>query len=164
MDNRGDIIFKKIFVAIDGSLQSKKVLDVAFDITARYKARLSIVSVSGFHTEHPSEDTSMVPPELYKDKGLKASDLYDLINEGELNFHRRILDEAIKRGEEKGLRLKASLLKGKTSKELLKFLDENPHDLVIIGNRGMTGITKMLLGSTSSAMVRHSECSVLVVK
>lgn len=37
-------------------------------------------------------------------------------------------------------------------------------DLVVIGSRGHTGVTRFMLGSTASKVVRHSPCSVYVVK
>ena len=37
-------------------------------------------------------------------------------------------------------------------------------DLIVIGNRGLGGFTKLLMGSVSSGVVNHARCSVLVVR
>jgi nucleotide-binding universal stress UspA family protein len=37
-------------------------------------------------------------------------------------------------------------------------------DLIVIGTRGRTGITRMLLGSVASGVVTYAHCPVLVVK
>ena len=37
-------------------------------------------------------------------------------------------------------------------------------DLIVLGNRGLSGFKKLLIGSVSSAVVSHAHCSVLVVR
>ena len=37
-------------------------------------------------------------------------------------------------------------------------------DLIVMGTRGMGGFKKMLLGSVSSGVVTHAQCTVLVVR
>ena len=37
-------------------------------------------------------------------------------------------------------------------------------DLLVVGSRGRTGLSKLLLGSVASHAVTHAPCSVLVVK
>ena len=42
--------------------------------------------------------------------------------------------------------------------------EDQKFDLVVVGTRGMTGIKKMLLGSTASDIVTYAHCPVLVMK
>jgi len=37
-------------------------------------------------------------------------------------------------------------------------------DLLVVGNRGRTGITRLLLGSVASHVAAHAPCSVLIVR
>jgi nucleotide-binding universal stress UspA family protein len=41
---------------------------------------------------------------------------------------------------------------------------ELPADLVVVGNRGFNSLQRLLLGSVSTAVVKHAPCSVLVVR
>ena len=47
---------------------------------------------------------------------------------------------------------------------LLRLVDDERVDLIVMGSHGRTGLAKLLLGSVSSHVVTHAHCSVLVVK
>jgi len=47
---------------------------------------------------------------------------------------------------------------------ILRKLDEEDYDLVVMGNRGRRGLTRWLLGSVAESVVRHAPCSVLVAR
>ena len=47
---------------------------------------------------------------------------------------------------------------------LLRLVEDERVDLVVMGSHGRTGLAKLLLGSVSSHVVTHAHCSVLVVK
>ncbi len=55
---------------------------------------------------------------------------------------------------------------GNTSvvKAIVEYAEEHKIDLIVIGTRGMSGIKKMLLGSTASGVVTYAHCPVLIVK
>ena len=52
---------------------------------------------------------------------------------------------------------------GSVSKET-EYAENQKIDLIVVGTRGMTGIKKMLLGSTASHVVTYAHCPVLVVR
>jgi nucleotide-binding universal stress UspA family protein len=56
------------------------------------------------------------------------------------------------------------ILAGKPADELVKFAKEKDVDLIIMGNRGISGIKKLVTGSVSKKVVDEAECPVLVVK
>ena len=47
---------------------------------------------------------------------------------------------------------------------LLRLVEDERVDLIVLGSHGRTGLAKLLLGSVSSHVVTHAHCSVLVVK
>ena len=53
---------------------------------------------------------------------------------------------------------------GHAAEEILKEAETSDADLIVIGDRGGRGLTRFLLGSTSSRIVQYAPCSVLVVK
>jgi nucleotide-binding universal stress UspA family protein len=49
-------------------------------------------------------------------------------------------------------------------KTIVEYAEEQKIDLLVLGRSGMSGIKKMLLGSTASGVVTYAHCPVLVVK
>ena len=62
--------------------------------------------------------------------------------------------------------LEDDVIMGYTSsaKSIVEYAEERNMDLIVIGTRGMTGIKKMLLGSTATGVVTYAHCPVLIVK
>jgi len=57
-----------------------------------------------------------------------------------------------------------SYLQANPKDGILRKLDQDPFDLVVVGNRGRRGLTRWLLGSVAESVVRHAPCSVLVAR
>ena len=48
--------------------------------------------------------------------------------------------------------------------DLVKFAEENGYDQIIVGSRGLSGITRILLGSVADEVVRKVHCPVTVFR
>ncbi|NJM17297.1 MAG: universal stress protein [Richelia sp. RM2_1_2] len=53
---------------------------------------------------------------------------------------------------------------GEPGKKICEFAQSWGADLIVLGSRGHSGITEVLLGSVSNYVIHHACCSVLVVK
>jgi len=60
--------------------------------------------------------------------------------------------------------VKAVVLLGDPSAEIVKYADEQQADLVVIPSHGYSGLTRMLLGSTAERVIRHAHCPVYVMR
>ncbi|MEO1373898.1 MAG: universal stress protein [Cyanobacteria bacterium J06635_10] len=56
------------------------------------------------------------------------------------------------------------LVTGDPAEEIIRLANIYKADLIVIGNRGLTGIKRIVQGSVSSQVVEDAHCSVLVVK
>jgi nucleotide-binding universal stress UspA family protein len=56
------------------------------------------------------------------------------------------------------------IVAGDPAEEIIRLANIYQADLIIIGNRGLTGVKRILEGSVSSQVVSEANCSVLVVK
>jgi nucleotide-binding universal stress UspA family protein len=48
--------------------------------------------------------------------------------------------------------------------EIIRYAQEKGVDLIVVGTKGRSGMSKALLGSVASKVVTYSPCSVLVVR
>jgi nucleotide-binding universal stress UspA family protein len=53
---------------------------------------------------------------------------------------------------------------GAAADAILDVAEEQASDLIVVGNRGMTGATRFLLGSVPNKVSHHAPCSVLIVR
>ena len=76
------------------------------------------------------------------------------------------VDEVKKRASNTNIRLNTEVIISNTSvvKSIVEYADRHKTDLIVIGTKGLSGIKKMLLGSTASGVVTYAHCPVMVVK
>ena len=53
---------------------------------------------------------------------------------------------------------------GDAADAILDVAEEQAADLIVVGNKGMTGATRFLLGSVPNKVSHHAPCSVLIVR
>jgi nucleotide-binding universal stress UspA family protein len=63
-----------------------------------------------------------------------------------------------------GYRVKEAFKPGNPADEIVKAAKSRRADLVVAGAKGLGAVGRFLLGSVSSRLVRHSPCSILVVR
>lgn len=75
-----------------------------------------------------------------------------------------LFDEATEEADEHGVALRTALEHGRPTREILKYVDANDVDHVVMGSHGRAGVTRILLGSVAEAVVRRSPVPVTVVR
>ncbi|PAK18975.1 hypothetical protein CJO36_10270 [Megasphaera elsdenii] len=50
------------------------------------------------------------------------------------------------------------------AKNIVQYSEEHPTDLIIIGNRGLSGLKKILLGSVSNYVLLRNQVPILIMK
>jgi nucleotide-binding universal stress UspA family protein len=53
---------------------------------------------------------------------------------------------------------------GSAADAILDVAEEQGSDLIVVGNKGLTGATRFLLGSVPNKVSHHAPCSVLIVR
>ena len=74
------------------------------------------------------------------------------------------LEAAAALAVEAGASVTTHALGGDPADALLSLCEEVDADLLVVGNRGMQGARRFLLGSVSSRCAHHAGCSVLIVQ
>jgi len=152
-----DIPIKKILIAIDGSKPSLDASEQAISLAAKYEAELIAVHVVSPDVRHGYLEDVITP-------GLPAS-LKEVVVLA-MEKGQKYLDDVKQNASENKVEVRTEVLIGGSSvvKEIVEYAEEHQIDLIVIGTRGISGIKKMLLGSTASGVLSYAQCPVLIVK
>jgi nucleotide-binding universal stress UspA family protein len=75
-----------------------------------------------------------------------------------------VLRNAESSARSSGVDVESHARKGDPADALLSVAEENDADIVVVGNKGMTGARRFLLGSVPNKVAHHAPCSVLIVR
>lgn len=142
-------MFHRILIALDGSDDARMALREAIDLARVNNAQLTILSVY-------SKPLSL----LMGGPVVPAIDVYGL-EQALKGEHERLLDEAIDAVPD-DISVTRVLAEGSAAKAILDHATRGNHDLVVMGSRGRSDVSAMLLGSVSHYVLHHSPVPVLV--
>ncbi len=137
--------FKKILVPIDGSTYSEKALKRACDFVEAFDSEIILMYVI----------EKSIPINL-----LDRKEYLGMLRK----FGTKILDKSKITLSKKGISVKIFLKEGNIVNEIEKVAKKEKCDLIIVGNKGLGSVTRLLLGSVSNKISQSSSCSVLIVK
>jgi len=124
----------------------------AVELAARLGATLRIVSAyEPVPAGRLREEAQQVP-----------SDLQWMINPREdVDATLRSAAEAPREG---GIEAETYARQGDPADAILDVAEEQGADLIVVGNKGMTGARRFLLGSVPNRVSHHAPCSVLIIR
>ncbi|MCA1992291.1 MAG: universal stress protein [Coleofasciculus sp. S288] len=138
-------MLKTILVALDGSDLSQRVIQTLHELQIQQATKIILAHVippsesdmeTAVDRPHPSEDL------LYRD-----------IEQQLQSYQAALLCQS-----------ELEIVTGDPAEEIIRLAHIHQADLIVIGNRGLTGVKRILEGSVSSQVVIDAPCSVLVVK
>jgi len=74
------------------------------------------------------------------------------------------LDSAAGTARNEGLEAQTHAMEGDPADAILDVAEEIKADLIIVGNKGMTGARRFLLGSVPNKVSHHAPCSVMIIQ
>ena len=145
-------MFNSIVVGTDGSDTATQAVREAVDMAKAVGATLELVSAYAPVSEQRLRAERRDAPE----------DMQWAINpkqEVELS-----LSDAADIAREAGVKVNTHARQGDPADAILDVAEEQNADVVIVGNKGMTGAKRFLLGSVPDKISHHAPCSVLIVR
>jgi len=139
----------KILVGVDGSEESLHAVDYAVDAAQKYDAEVIALNVI------LSYMTIFGPaiPRYMSELKQEAQSYLDKVK------------EKTKTIGNNRLRLRTEIVEAASAASgIVDFAEKEKADLIIVGTRGRSGFTKLLLGSVASGVVIYAYCPVMVVK
>ena len=141
---------KRIVCCTDFSRNAESAFLAAVEMAERYSAKLFVLHVLPPLINPMLTDTEWVVP---------AEPEKSLI----LNIEERMQKEyATRVGEETALEL--VVRDGHVSTEILRFLEENAIDVVVMGSYGLSGAGLVFFGSVAKRVAHKAPCSVMIVR
>jgi nucleotide-binding universal stress UspA family protein len=139
--------FERILVPIDFSEHSEAAVRYAEDLAGRYRAGLQLLHV----VEVPTYPYFYVPPEE------------EYIESRKKRAHEALEELAATTVEEK-VDYSTHVVDGRAGSEIVEFSAGSESDLIVISTHGLSGLDRLLMGSTTEEVVSRAQIPVLTVK
>jgi nucleotide-binding universal stress UspA family protein len=145
-------VFTRIVVGTDGSETAAEAVRQAVDLAKLAGAQLSIVSayepVSERRVAGEQQDA---PADVQHEIGPRE----------DVNL---ILEGAAAEAKKAGIEVQTHPVQADPADAILNVAEETDADLIVVGNKGMTGARRFLLGSVPNNVSHHAPCSVIIVR
>jgi nucleotide-binding universal stress UspA family protein len=138
-------VYRRILVGYDGSAAGRRAFDAALELAARDGAELYVLSVAR---------TLDVPDDVEA----------EAVIENSRNYHRRLLSELEPVAAAKDVKAHFEVSVGHPAEQIIFHADRHAADLIVVGDRGRSKFTRLLLGSVSKQVMEHADRAVLLVR
>jgi nucleotide-binding universal stress UspA family protein len=145
-------VFTRIVVGTDGSETAKGAVGQAIELAKLSGATLSIVSAY-----------APVPKRRVQGEqsGAPADVQYEIGPREDVNL---VLDSAAATARKEGIEVQTHPVEADPTEAILNVAEQTKADLIVVGNKGMTGARRYLLGSVPNNVSHHAPCSVIIVR
>jgi nucleotide-binding universal stress UspA family protein len=145
-------MFARIVVGTDGSETAAQAVREATELAKQTGATLVVVSAFDPVSEVRLREERLEAP----------SDIEHTVGPNE--DVEAILAEAAKQVEGAGVNVHTVARQGEPADAILDVAEDQNADLIVVGNKGMTGAKRFLLGSVPNKVSHHAPSSVLIVR
>lgn len=148
----GEGVFTRIIVGTDGSETAGEAVRQAISLALLSGATLNIVSAySPARGSRVAGERLEAPPDVQ----------YEIGPREDVNM---VLDVAAADARKEGVEVQTQAVEGDPADAILSAAEETGADLIVVGNKGMTGARRYLLGSVPNNVSHHAPCNVLIVR
>ena len=145
-------MFGRIVVGTDGSETARGAVKEAADLANQVGAKLDIVSAYQPVSEARLRQERLEAP----------SDISHTVGPSE--DVEATLADAAKEAKSRGIDVETFARQGDPADAILDVAEEENADLIVVGNKGMTGAKRFLLGSVPNKVSHHAPCSVMIIR
>ena len=145
-------MFSSIVVGTDGSDTATKAVRQAVDLARAVGAKVELVTAyEPVPTQRLSDERREAPEDLQW--AINPREDVDVTLEAAADVARVA-----------GVAVDVYARQGDPADAILDVAEEQGADLIVVGNRGMTGAKRFLLGSVPNKVSHHAPCSVLIIR
>jgi nucleotide-binding universal stress UspA family protein len=148
----GCAMFGAIVVGTDGSETASEAVRQTTELARIHGARVHVVSAyEPVGSARLREERSRVP-----------EDMQWMVNPRE-DVEKALVDAAA-RMRDAGVECATYARQGDPADAILDVAEEQRADLIVVGNKGMTGAKRFLLGSVPNKVSHHAPCTVMIIR
>lgn len=137
-------MFQTILAALDNSDLSEQVMEAVHQLKLEESDRVILAHViSATESDLPADQPSLDP---------------------QLGLYRHVEEQLQVHQAQLNCQTDLEIVTGDPAEEIVRLANIHKAHLIVIGNRGLTGVNRILQGSVSSQVVGDAHCSVMVVK
>ena len=145
-------MFKSIVVGTDGSDTANQAVRQAVELALAVGGSIDLVSAyAPVPAQRLSEERRQAPEDLQW--AITPREDVDAT-----------LAAAAAIAQEAGVSVEVFPRQGDPADAILDVAEERGSDLIVVGNKGMTGAKRFLLGSVPNKVSHHAPCSVLIIR
>ena len=145
-------MFTRIVVGTDGSETAAEAVSRAVELAKLTGAQLNIVSAYEPIPKRQVETEQEAAPRDVQ---------YEINPREDVNL---VLEAAAASARKEGLEVQTHPVEGNPADGILEVAEKTGADLIVVGNKGMTGARRFLLGSVPNNVSHHAPCNVMIVR
>lgn len=158
-------MFEKILVAVDTSPTSEVVFEKALSLAKLSNATLMITHIlSPFEEGYPEipvyPGVDSYYPVLYEEAAKVYAKQVEQFAQKSFEFVKGLTNQATA----EGIPTEYTQNSGEPGRMICQLANNWGADVIILGRRGRTGLSELVLGSVSNYVLHHAPCSVLTVQ
>lgn len=143
----------KILVATDGSEHARRALEIGLNFAEKFESEVLLIHV--------------IPEPIVKDYALYPREGKEFDGSMEIITERKtLIEKEFQHAKEikPNLKIEKKLVQGSISDRIIEISKSENIDLIVIGHRGLSLTSEILMGSTTRQVAQKTELPLLIVK
>lgn len=139
-------MFKTIVAAYDGSVYSEEAFKTTLSMAKVFNSTVHLVSI------------------IHIPDFVDTKDEYDGMIEDGKKFYEKLHEKAEEIAKSYQVKIEKAIIPGNPANSIISYSDRINADLIVIGEKGKSGIKRHVLGSVATNLARNSNHSILIVR
>ena len=158
-----ETIYSKILVPYDGSKYAEKALNKAVNLAKLIRgSEIIILNV----IEEILTPPLVFPTRIRHYKTGEDTTLSTYFRDLQTDMRYKMINtlEKIKQKYKNSVKIRTVVLVGSAEDKIVEFANRQNVDLIVMGSRGLKGMSRLLMGSVSRHVSEKVKCSVMIVR
>ena len=158
-----ETIYSKILVPYDGSKHAEKALNKAVNLAKLIKgSEIIILNI----IEEILTPPLVFPTRIRHYKTGEDTTLSTYFRDLQTDMRYKMINtlEKIKQKYKNSVKIRTVVLVGSAEDKIVEFANRQNVDLIVMGSKGLKGISRLLMGSVSRHVSEKVKCSVMIVR